>query len=643
MRNEHNLDNNLIESEEKYRSLVENLNEILYVLDENAHISYITPNIEALSGYSIDEVIGRSFIQFVHPDDLEGRIENFRKAISGLNQASEYRFLTKSKRVKWVRTAARPKKKNGRITGVQGVLTDITDRKEAEEQLQRSEERYRTVFENTGTAMVIIEEDDSISLINKRFEELSGYRREEIEGKMNWKEFVKKDELHTMQEYRTARKEGENDVPKNYEFGFVVKDGTVKDVLLEVSMTPDKSKTVCSLIDITERKRTEQEQEQLQAHLYNVQKRESIGRLAGGVAHDLNNVLGAILGYADLGKRQISPQNPLYSRLEKILNLTDRGARITRQLLTFSQRHDVELQNIDLNILISDILKLIDKTLGEHVRVKYNPADNLRTVSADAGQIDQVLMNLCINARDAMPEGGELTISTKNIDIDENYARHCVNAKPGKYIVVSVSDTGAGIPEDHIQKIFDPFFTTKGPDKGTGLGLSVVDGVVSQHKGFINVESEVGVGTTFNIYIPAVEEAPLANIEKVSNDIPVGSETVLVVEDDEGVVSMIQSILEHQGYSALTAGDGEEGLKLFKEKMNEIDLVVSDVVMPNMSGPEMYEHIKSTKPEIPFLFISGYTADMISNKFIIEKGIDFIAKPFNNLEFGEKVYEVLNR
>ncbi len=294
------MNNELSESEEKFRSLVENLNEIVYTLDENAKITYVSPNINALSSYTLSEITGRSFIDFVHPDDIEGRIEQFRKAISGMNEATEYRFLTKDGQIKWVRTAARPTIKDGKIIGVQGVLTDITDRKRIEEELRKSEEKYRVVFENTGTATVIIEENTTISLVNKRFEELSGYARKEIEGKMSWTDFVVKDDLEKMKKYHRARRKDKKEVPTRYEFRFVDRDGKIHNILIDVDVIPGTTKSIASLLDITDRRQAEEEQKKLQAQLLSVQKLESVGRLAGGVAHDLNNVIRAILGHADV-------------------------------------------------------------------------------------------------------------------------------------------------------------------------------------------------------------------------------------------------------------------------------------------------------------------------------------------------------
>lgn len=395
-------------------------------------------------------------------------------------------------------------------------------------------------------------------------------------------------------------------------------------------------RVVGNIMDITDRKNLEQQ-------ILQAQKLESIGQLAGGIAHDLNNVLGAILGLADLGRRKSVPEEPLYGWLLKIIDLTERGARVTQQLLTFSRQQSVEPVRINLNKSLPDMVKLLRKTLGEHIDIQFNPAPGLWTVNVDPGQIDQVIMNLCINARDAMPDGGELIINTRNVDIDDKNVKHFADAEPGKYVHISVRDSGAGIKPEHIDRIFDPFFTTKEVGKGTGLGLSVVHGIVGKHKGFIDVRSELNKGTIFNVYLPAVDGEPEEVVSSDQRMIPKGTGTILIVEDDESLRNMINALLEQNGYTTITAKDGEDGFDRFMKNRDKIDLVVSDVVMPKASGKDLYERLCAVKPDIRFLFISGYTADIIGQHLMMSEDIDFIPKPFSPHKFGEKIAEMLNR
>ncbi len=427
--------------------------------------------------------------------------------------------------------------------------------------------------------------------------------------------------------------------PFDLELEFIRADGRhiwVRTVGKSILRDGKPSRVLGNIMDITQRKDLEQQ-------IVRVQKLESIGQLAGGVAHDLNNVLGAILGHADLGRRKLPSETPLYKRFDKILNLTERGSRIIQQLLAFSRRQKIEPRNTNLNSLISDLLKLLGKTLGAQLEIEFNPGSDIRTVLVDPGQMDQVILNLCINARDAMPRGGNLVISTRSIEIDDANKSLHIDAKTGTYVVISVSDNGTGIAPEDLDRIFDPFYTTKEVGKGTGLGLSVVHGIVGLHQGFIDVHSEPGIGTTFNIYLPAVDGEPETDMIREVREIPRGTNTLLVVEDDEDILTMVQILLENQGYTVLSARDGNEGYKLFQAEAGRIDLIISDVVMPKFSGREFYERVQAVKAGVPFLFISGYTADIISKHFIIEEGVDFIAKPFSPIDFGEKIREILNR
>ncbi len=662
----------LCNSEHMYRTLVENLNDILYILDDKAVITYISPNIESIGGYTPDEMIGRCFIEFVHPDDREGRLGQFLKILSGVNEPSEYRYLTKDGRIIWVRTAARAVIRDGRCVGVQGVLTDITNRKQAEDELREHEQQLSAIYKNAPLIMMLVDKERKVRKINmygasfagKSIEETIGYRGGEALGCLYAQEspdgcgfgphcdacIVRKTVLDTIETGQTHRNIEAN-LPfrirnENEELFFLISTTKLK--------LKNEELVLVSMIDITDRTRAEEalqeskdryrtERKRLERQLLHAQKLECIGTLAGGVAHDLNNVLGAILGHADIGRQDISPDDPVYSRLSSILDLTERGARITQQLLAFSGRQELQPKKFDINILISDLLKLLDKLLGEHIAITFDACPDLRIVSVDPAQMDQVLMNLCVNARDAIPDGGHLTISTANIHIDEEFAKLHIDANPGNYVLISVSDSGVGIPSEHIDRIFEPFFTTKEADKGTGLGLSVVHGIIGQHKGFINVYSEAGIGTTFNIYIPAVDGEPERDLSREKKVIPRGSGTVLVVEDDADIRIMVEMLLQNHGYTVLSAPDGEKGIDVFTRHAGQIDLVVSDVIMPKVSGKELYLQVNTVKPGTKFLFMSGYTAETINKNFKELEGIDFIAKPFVLAEFCEKVSEILRR
>ena len=380
----------------------------------------------------------------------------------------------------------------------------------------------------------------------------------------------------------------------------------------------------------------------LEDQLRHAQKMESIGTLAGGVAHDFNNLLTAIIGNAQLALAHLQPQDPLHDRLIEIEHSGRRAAELTRQLLIFSRRERLEPKPISLNVTIDQFAKMLRRIIGEDIELRFLPAPDLSTVFADPGQMEQVLMNLVCNARDAMPDGGELTIETKNVMVDEIQCRNHPYARPGTHVQVTVSDTGAGMDADTQQHIFEPFFTTKEVGKGTGLGLALVYGIIDQHEGIIDVTSEVGRGTTFRIYLPAQEEAVE---EPVSDAQPVlrgGAETILVAEDEESLQRLLKGMLTGLGYKVILTRDGETAVEAYSSHRNQIDLVILDMVMPRMGGREAYERIRMLRNDVPVLFMTGYSAEMAQTRFVAETGAAFIQKPYGIAALSHKVREALD-
>jgi signal transduction histidine kinase/ActR/RegA family two-component response regulator len=396
--------------------------------------------------------------------------------------------------------------------------------------------------------------------------------------------------------------------------------------------------------DITDRKQAEKEMGTLQEQLRQSQKMEAIGRLAGGVAHDFNNLLTVIKGYSQLSLPEITDGNPLRGNIEEIRKAADRAADLTRQLLAFSRRQIMEMKVLDLNTILQNLEKMLRRLIGEDIELAFLSGGDLGRVKVDPGQIEQVIVNLAVNARDAMPKGGKLTIETANTVLDEEYAQKHVAVKPGHYVMLSVSDTGIGMTPEVRERVFEPFFTTKEKGKGTGLGLSTVYGIVKQSGGNIWVYSELGRGTTLKIYFPQVDE-PLEELrENVETKlVPQGTETVLIVEDDKEVRKLAARILENQGYKILEAAQGSEALPLCKEHRNPIHLVLADVVMPGLDGRELAERVKSFHPGMKVLYMSGYTDNAIIHHGVLEKGMNYIQKPFTLDGLARKVREVLDK
>jgi signal transduction histidine kinase len=387
-------------------------------------------------------------------------------------------------------------------------------------------------------------------------------------------------------------------------------------------------------IDVTERKKLEEQ-------LHQSQKMESIGRLAGGVAHDFNNILTAIIGFSELAQQKLPQDHPVMRDLRIVRKAGEKAAILIRKLLAFSRKQILEMRVVNLHELIEDMLKLLTRIIGEDIAIEMNTENEIEKIKADPSQIEQILMNLVINARDAMPGGGRISIETSNIILDEDYTKDHEGVEPGSYVMLAVTDNGKGMPGQVQEKIFEPFYTTKGPG-GTGLGLSTVYGIVRQHKGHVFVYSEEGLGTTFKIYFPATEGAADKKKMKFQASFPKGSEALLIVDDDTSIRSLIIDTLQPLGYKVTDAGSAEEMLKLLAITDNTYDLLLTDMVMPGMNGKELARKVKEICPQIKVIFMSGYTIHMIANQSELKPGEVFIQKPLSPLNLAGRIREVLD-
>jgi signal transduction histidine kinase len=402
-------------------------------------------------------------------------------------------------------------------------------------------------------------------------------------------------------------------------------------------------KTNESLEDqIFERKQAEQDKERLEAQLLQSQKMEAVGRLAGGVAHDFNNMLTVILGYAELARDQLQEDDPLTNYITMIEKAGEHSRDITRQLLAFSRKQISEPKIIDLNESLSEIEKTLARLIGEDVELISSPGDNLWKIKIDPSQIDQILVNLAINARDAMPGGGRLTIQTRNVNLDESFVKTHLDIRAGEYVLLEVSDTGSGIDSETLPHVFEPFFTTKETGKGTGLGLATVYGIVHQNNGMINVYSEPGQGTVFKIFLPRVFEEPDFKGEVTEVSSYKGRGTVLLVEDNDMVRQVTEQMLSRLGFSVIGTAKPFDALYLAEQKDTVIDLILTDVVMPDMSGKELYEKISLIRPGAKVLFMSGYATEFISRSGMLDPGMHFIQKPFSEKDLGQKIKETIS-
>jgi len=397
------------------------------------------------------------------------------------------------------------------------------------------------------------------------------------------------------------------------------------------------------ITDISKRKKEEHERLLLEEQLAQAQKMESIGRLAGGVAHDFNNILAIILGYGDLMTESLPPESPLRVALAEILAAGERAQCLTRQLLAFSRKQVLDIKITEMNQVVMGMEKMLRRLLGEDIEVRLRLKPNIGYIKADIAQWEQVLMNLCVNARDAMPGGGLLTIETDAVSLDEQYANTHLGVQPGAYVMLSVTDTGIGMDEATRQRVFDPFFTTKEKGKGTGLGLATVYGIVKQHGGEITVYSEPQYGATFKIYLPLVQEAAYQQeAESATSILPGHGETILVVEDESAVRRVVCRMLSHLGYTVMEAETAEACIQLISS-IEQIDLLITDVIMPGMNGRQLYEHSMAIRPGLKTLFMSGYTKDFIGHSGILDEATQFISKPFTEKALSRKIREILDK
>ncbi len=515
-------------------------------------------------------------------------------------------------------------------------VAQLIERKRAQQELIQSEERYRDMVENAHDIIYSHDLEGNYTSINKAGERITGYTREEA-LKLNLAQTVAPEYLEKARQM-IASKLADEEVTA-YDLEIIAKDG--HRVAIEVNTRLVYQNGVAVGVqgiarDVTERR-------QLEEQLRQSQKIEAIGRLAGGIAHDFNNLLTAITGYSDLTLRQLQSESPLRRNIEEIKKAGDRAASLTRQLLAFSRKQVLQPKVLDLNAVVSDMEKMLRRLIGEDIELRTALVPELGSVKADPGQIEQMLMNLAVNARDAMPHGGSLLIETENVYLNEGYATRHIAVKPGPYVMLAVSDTGCGMSEETQSRIFEPFFTTKEVGKGTGLGLSTVYGIVKQSGGNIWVYSEVGEGTAFKIYLPRVDEA--AQEYKPSHEVEEsldGAEVILLAEDDERVRGLVRAVLEGHGYRVLEAEDGGAALSVSERHEGLIHLLLTDVVMPKLSGRELADQLAQSRPETKVLYMSGYTDESIVHHGVLDANTPFIQKPFEPEALARKVRELLD-
>ena len=637
----HHAEQALRETEQRLRLMANNIKEMVLAYDMDRHLIFANRAVETLTGYRTAELEKGGFVNWIHPDDQARMLAHWEMLFQGSAFVDEeYRLTTRDGRTKWASATWGPiRDEAGRQIGVQGSERDITGRKLADVALRESERRFRGLLEHVQLAAAIFDIKGQYVFVNDYALAVTGWTRDELIGH-HATELLPPDQHDQVRKFaETLLQTGE---PSHWfsETPILTKNGKrrwlqVNNVVLRDS--EGRVAAVASLgADVTEHRA-------LQEQYLQSQKLESLGTLAGGVAHDFNNLLTVINGYSDIVFQTLDEHDAARPEIDEIRKAGARAAELTQQLLAFSRRQIAQPRALDLNHMIEESGGMFRTLLGEDIELVLNLGRPLGQVLADPGQMHRVIMNLLANARDAMPGGGKLVIETMNVAISTGYLAEHPELTPGPCVLFVVSDTGEGIDEQTRVHLFEPFFTTKGPGKGTGLGLPTVYGIVKQSGGWIRVHSEVGKGTAFEIYLPCIDIEPDATEERPPTEAKgCNNETVLVVEDQEAVRRLATSVLESVGYRVLSAADGNEALALEAGHKGLIDLVLTDVVLPGMTGKQLAERLKVLRPESRVLFTSGYPQDVIADRGVVDRDVAYIAKPYSPKDLAAKVREVLS-
>jgi two-component system, cell cycle sensor histidine kinase and response regulator CckA len=639
----------LRESEARFRAMADSSPMMIWTTGPDARCDFVNRSWLAFTGRTLGEELGQGWAALIHPDDQARALGTFKAAFAARQPFEmEYRLRRHDGEYRWVCDLGAPRfGADGSFVGYVGSGIDLTERRRAEEALRAQREELRRIIDTTPNLIFVKDGEGRYTLANRAVAEIFGTTVANLLGKTdrdfnsNLEEvehFLRQDRLamesgqplHLPEEPVTNLRTGEVRWFHTIKVPIVGPDGVARQVLGVAA-------------DITERRQAETALRESEEHLRQVQRLEAIGRLAGGVAHDFNNLLTAITGFSELLQLQMNPDHPLRAYVDEIKKAGDRAAGLTRQLLAFSRRQILAPEVLDLNAVVADVEKMLGRLIGEDIELVTDLDPDLGRVLADPSQVQQVLLNLVVNARDAMPRGGRLTITTANRFLDEAYARAHMPTEAGTYVKLAVSDTGHGMDEETQSRVFEPFFTTKEPGQGTGLGLSTVYGIVKQSGGYIWVESAPGQGATFEIYMPRIAAAVATPAAPATvSDMLGGRETILLVEDEEQVRGLAARALRALGYTVLEASHGEEALRAAARYTGPIHLLVTDVIMPGVGGRELALGLVAHHPTMAVLYMSGYTDDAIGRQGVLDPDTPFLQKPFTGTSLARKVREVLD-
>jgi len=626
-------------SEAFQSKILANIGDVIGIIDRDGINKYKSPNIEKLFGWKPEEVIGSSTLEYVHPEDLEST-QNFFKTLmleSNAVGTIDYQYKCKNDSYRWIKFTGSNFLQDPDICGILGNYHDITDRKHDEQSLRESEYRFKALH-NASFGGIAIHDKGIILDCNQGLSEITGYSVTELIEMDGLLLIAEKSRNYVMDHILSGYE-------KPYETFGLRKNGEEFPVRLQARNIPYHGKTVRAVEfrDISEHKQAEKEREKLQVQLTQAHKMESVGRLAGGIAHDFNNILSAIFGYTELALFDIDKDSETYTHLKEVMTAGTRAKELVKQILAYSRQSKQEKTPLKVSMLIDEVRKMLRSAIPTSIAISVDNQAARSIISADTTQIHQVLINLCMNAAHAMEgDGGTIKIGLYNLYMDKACVEPIPNLLPGDYLKLSISDTGSGIASEIIDQIFEPYFSTKDKEKGTGLGLAVVHGIVKSHNGHITVCSEPGKGTTFNVYLPLINETGGHVAEKQENIVPTGDERILFVDDEIMIVKTQQQSLKLLGYSVVATTSSIEALEIFKKTPDKFDLVITDMTMPHMTGDRLAEEIKKLRPDIPVILCTGFS-EKLTQHTTTELQIDkLMMKPFDKTKLSKAIRKALD-
>lgn len=624
----------LRQSEERYRLLAENTDDFVALNDVERHTLYLSPSYERLLGVSLSKLQQTSATPYLHPGDADVIAQARAANCAGQSTSIEYRFRNPSGGWLWLDGHCTPIRDSaGQVSKLLLVSRDITERKRAEESLRHSLSLLGATLESTADGILVVDMDGKVVKFNQRFVQLWGIPDEIAATQEDHKllDFVQ-DQLKEPEPF-IAKVRSLYAAPESTSFDVLeFRDGRIFERYSQPQYLGSAIiGRVWSFRDATKRRRAAEAHALLEAQLRQSQKLEAVGHLAGGVAHDFNNILSALMMNLEMLQQEAGLSPTIRNGLEEMAPLMQRAATLTRQLLLFARRGVMQPRVLDLTSLIGDLLKMLGRLIGEHIRLTFRQDQPTVWINADPGMIEQVVTNLVVNARDAMPRGGQIALTTQRLEVDAAHVANHPEARLGVFVCLAVRDSGSGMDEHTLRRIFEPFFTTKDIGKGTGLGLSTVQGIVQQHEGWIEVESVLGQGTTFRVYLPEAAQPTLPASTPgtaAPEALPGGSETILLTEDEPAVRQWTAKALGRQGYRVLQAGHGQDALKIWKTEGVKVDLLVTDVMMPEgLDGLELASQLRQSRPSLPVVLMTGYSAEMMRRGFEVPQWTKFLQKP----------------